>query len=189
MKTFPLPADSHYDYADRYGEAPGDHHGTDIFASEGVPVLAVIDGAAHPTTDPKGGIVVYVANEDGSEVYYYAHLRDTDPIGTADYTIVKAGDPIGHVGVSGNAAGTPPHLHLQARWNGRLADPYSMLREVDTHSVPGGGTSPHAPRPSTDWGGPSFPDLEKHAWIWGAAIVLGCYLAYKTLFPRRSHDG
>jgi murein DD-endopeptidase MepM/ murein hydrolase activator NlpD len=199
MKRFPLPPDVHYDYADRWGPGPTDHHGTDIFAASRSPVVAVIDGAAHPDVDPKGGIVVYLSNPSGTEVYYYAHLDDVDDsLKGADYTLVKAGDPIGYVGNTGNAAHGPPHVHFQARIGGNLVDPYGLLRDADPHSVPGGGTFPRTPRPTSPrdsipdrgpfphGGGPVAPPVEHSAWGWGLALLIGLWMAWETMKPRRA---
>lgn len=216
MLTFPLPSSANYAYADRYGEGPGDHKGTDVFAAYGTSVLAVISGAAHPSTDPKGGIVVYLQNEDGTQVYYYAHLSDIAPeLEGADYTIVQAGDVLGHVGNSGNASATPPHLHLQARINGSLVNPYPLLTDVDPkpRSRPGGGTFPRTEKPRSGkppvepvpgppgehgpfphGGGPVLTPAEppQSPTLWGLAVLLGIWLAAKTLSPmfrRRESNG
>ncbi len=215
MLQFPLQSDVNYAYSDRFGEGEGDHKGTDIFAAYGSSVLAVISGAAHPATDPKGGTVVYLANEDGTQVYYYAHLADVaEELQGADYTIVQAGDVLGHVGNSGNAVGTPPHLHLQARVNGLLVNPFPLLLEVDPkpRSRPGGGTFPRTPKPTsgkppveprTDsppgehgpfprGGGPVLTpsEPEPSPTLWGISLLIGCWLAWKTfsgLTRRRQH--
>jgi murein DD-endopeptidase MepM/ murein hydrolase activator NlpD len=147
MRRFPLPKDANYDYANRFGTSPGDHHGTDIFAPRGTPVLAVERGMARSAEDPKGGLVVYLAalNLDGGpaepvRMYYYAHLDDTiDPVPGG--TLVEPGEVIGHVGDSGNAKGGDPHLHFQARIAGETVNPYPLLRGVDP-KVPGPGKDP-----------------------------------------------
>lgn len=154
MIRFPLPRDANYDYANRFGTGPGDHHGTDLFAPRGTPVLAVERGMARADEDPKGGLVVYLAalNLEGGpaepvRIYYYAHLDDvidTVPGGT----LVEAGDLLGHVGDSGNAKGTDPHLHFQMRMAGTTVNPYPELRRVDPRR-PGPGREPIDLSPST----------------------------------------
>jgi murein DD-endopeptidase MepM/ murein hydrolase activator NlpD len=87
-----------------------DHHGVDIFARRGTPVVAAADGIVSSVgTNNLGGNVVWVARLRPRESHYYAHL-DTQLV-TAG-TRVVAGDPIGTVGSTGNAAGGPPHLHF-----------------------------------------------------------------------------
>lgn len=142
MQRFPLPRDSGYSYANRFGTGPADHHGTDIFAPRGTPVLAVERGMARSTEDPKGGLVVYLdaiqlegTTRGPVRIYYYAHLDDViDPVPGG--TLVEAGDVIGHVGDSGNAKGTDPHLHFQVKSGGEVVNPYPELRRVDP-KVPG----------------------------------------------------
>jgi murein DD-endopeptidase MepM/ murein hydrolase activator NlpD len=57
-----------------------------------------------------GGNTVTVLGA-GGRAYYYAHL-DAYAHGLAAGQYVSAGTPLGYVGTTGNAAGTPPHLHF-----------------------------------------------------------------------------
>ncbi len=54
-----------------------------------------------------GGNVVVVAGPKW-RLHYHAHLRD---IQTAGGQFVSKGETLGTVGTTGNAVGTPPHLH------------------------------------------------------------------------------
>lgn len=147
MTRFPLPRDASYAYESAFGLGDGDHHGTDIFAVRGTPVLAVARGMARSAEDPKGGLVVYldeITLEGGVKgpvrTYYYAHLDDViDPVPGG--TLVEAGEVIGHLGDSGNAKGGDPHLHFQVKSGGSLMNPYPELRRVDP-KVPGPGKDP-----------------------------------------------
>ena len=51
------------------------------------------------------------ATAQGNE-FYYAHLSAYTPL-AFDGSQVKAGDVIGFVGTTGDADGTPPHLHFE----------------------------------------------------------------------------
>ena len=87
------------------------HAGQDIFARRGTPVVASADGIIVRLGGGKlGGNAVFVAGR-GGRVYYYAHLdRYADGIQTG--LSVLRGDVLGYVGTTGNARGTPPHLHF-----------------------------------------------------------------------------
>jgi murein DD-endopeptidase MepM/ murein hydrolase activator NlpD len=88
------------------------HEGIDIFARRGTPVVAAADGEVIRvgSTDPLGGNTVWVAGR-GARLYYYAHLDRHAPA-LAVGNRVDAGEVLGFVGTTGNARGTPPHLHF-----------------------------------------------------------------------------
>ena len=86
------------------------HEGLDMFAPYGTPVVAPVDGIARPATNALGGITVRVVQPDGT-YWYFAHLSGIAP-GLVDGQPVTTGQLIGFVGTSGNAVGTPPHVHL-----------------------------------------------------------------------------
>lgn len=133
MTTFPLPADAEYRYASRFDPGPSGHHGTDVFAPKGTPLLAIEDGKARVAEEPKGGLVVYLDGRSGAR-YYYAHLDEVNAEldRGARLTAVDEGDELGTVGNSGNAEGGPPHLHLQIKPDGEtLADPAPLLHSID----------------------------------------------------------
>ncbi len=77
-------------------------------------------------TDRLGGNVVTVTGPGGYH-HYYAHLSRFADVRAGEW--VEAGRVLGYVGVSGNARGTPPHLHYGVylpSW--RAVNPYSLLR-------------------------------------------------------------
>jgi murein DD-endopeptidase MepM/ murein hydrolase activator NlpD len=87
-----------------------EHHGVDIFAARGTPVVAASDGIVSSVgTNNLGGNVVWVARPFRGEAHYYAHLETQ--VATAG-SRVAAGDVLGTVGTTGNARGGPPHLHF-----------------------------------------------------------------------------
>lgn len=102
------------------------HEGVDIFAPRGTPVVAVASGqVTRVSTDNLGGRVVWVTDDSSGLSYYYAHL---DEQLVRQGTWVQAGDVLGTVGNTGNARGTPPHLHFGVYAPGRVAlDPAPML--------------------------------------------------------------
>ena len=72
-----------------------------------------------------GGRQVWVLGPAG-ERHYYAHL-DRYPALTAGEW-VNSGDVVGYVGDSGNAEGTPPHLHYGIYGADGARDPLPALR-------------------------------------------------------------
>ena len=99
--------------ADTFGAPRGrdrTHQGVDIFAPRGTPVRSATHGVVVSVREGGlGGRQVWVLGPAG-ERHYYAHLEDWAPH-LADRRIVQAGEVLGFVGDSGNAKGTPPHLH------------------------------------------------------------------------------
>jgi len=85
-----------------------DHHGVDIFAPRGTPVIAAARGQVRSTRPSGlGGNVVWLRTEAGN--LYYAHL---DSVSVRRGMSVRVGDTVGFVGNTGNARTTPPHLHF-----------------------------------------------------------------------------
>jgi murein DD-endopeptidase MepM/ murein hydrolase activator NlpD len=90
----------------------GWHHGNDIFAPAGAPILAVTDGTLFLVGwNDIGGNRLWLRDREGNE-FYYAHLSAFSPL-AYNGSRVRAGDVIGFVGTSGDAVGTPPHLHFE----------------------------------------------------------------------------
>jgi murein DD-endopeptidase MepM/ murein hydrolase activator NlpD len=111
----------------------GWHHGEDIFAAAGTPLLAVADGTLHTIGFTKiGGYRLWLRDTLGNE-FYYAHLSAYSPLAVEGRS-VQAGDVIGFVGDTGDAAGGSPHLHFEIHpaamaglgYDGVVA-PYSIL--------------------------------------------------------------
>lgn len=86
------------------------HQGIDLFAAAGTPVCAATSGVVvFKGRNRLGGKVVYVMGE--GVLTYYAHL-DSWRTGLSWGERVTRGTRLGTVGTSGNARGTPPHLHF-----------------------------------------------------------------------------
>jgi murein DD-endopeptidase MepM/ murein hydrolase activator NlpD len=96
------------------------HHGIDIFAPRGTPVIAAAAGDVYRVrTTPVGGNVVWMRDDLGNRLYY-AHL---DRHHVQSGMRVEIGDTLGFVGNTGNARTTPPHLHFGVYSRGPV-DPY-----------------------------------------------------------------
>lgn len=87
------------------------HEGQDIFAPKGTRILSATNGYVYKIGENNlGGQTVSVISS-GGRIYYYAHLDSYAPG-------LQVGDPVttrtllGFVGTTGNAQGTPPHLHF-----------------------------------------------------------------------------
>lgn len=103
------------------------HEGIDIFAARGTPIQATTQGIVRKVGENNlGGRVVVVVGPGGAG-HYYAHLEDYADISPNDW--VNAGDIIGYVGDSGNAKGTPPHVHYGIYINGSAVNPYPLLQK------------------------------------------------------------
>ncbi len=88
------------------------HHGADIFAGLGAPVLAVADGTLFSVGRNRiGGNRLWLRDRNGNE-FYYAHLSAFSPL-AVNGGRVNAGDVVGFVGNSGDAQTTPYHLHFE----------------------------------------------------------------------------
>jgi murein DD-endopeptidase MepM/ murein hydrolase activator NlpD len=97
----------------------GWHHGEDIFASLGAPLLAVADGTLFSVGwNDVGGYRLWLRDTQGNQ-FYYAHLSAFAPL-AQNGAEVEAGDVIGFMGNSGGAQGTPYHLHFEIHPLGML---------------------------------------------------------------------
>ncbi|MCD0505346.1 M23 family metallopeptidase [Bordetella petrii] len=102
------------------------HEGVDIFAPRGTPVVSATEGVVTRVgTNNLGGQVVWVLGP-GRQMHYYAHLDGYADIGRGSH--VLPGTPLGYVGNTGNARGTPPHLHYGIYQAGGAINPYPLLR-------------------------------------------------------------
>lgn len=131
-KALPIPVDGvlasrlrdTWGYA-RYGGRR--HQGIDIMAPRHTPIRSVTEGVIEfKGMRGLGGQVVSVIGPGGYK-HYYAHLEDFGPQAIGDW--VAAGEIIGTVGNSGNAAVSSPHLHYGIYHpNGAAINPYTYLR-------------------------------------------------------------
>ncbi|MDH3294603.1 MAG: peptidoglycan DD-metalloendopeptidase family protein, partial [Acidimicrobiia bacterium] len=106
------------------------HQGIDIFAPRGTPLVAAERGVIGRVGNGRlGGLKFWLRGESGAD-WYYAHLDGFAP-GLHNGQVVEAGELLGYVGNTGNAVGTPPHLHLEIHPGGGAAvNPYPLLKVV-----------------------------------------------------------
>ncbi len=132
-RTLPIPVDGvtagHLQNTWGYArDGGGRHHkGIDIFAPRNTPVRSATEGIVEfKGMKGLGGQVVTVTGPGGYRLYY-AHLEDFGPQETGDW--VEAGEIIGYVGNSGNAAISSTHLHYGI-YNpaGEAVNPYTYLK-------------------------------------------------------------
>jgi len=102
------------------------HEGIDIFAKRGTPVVSSTEGIVTQVgTNRLGGLVVWVTGPGGQR-HYYAHLDRYSDVEAG--MRIAAGRVLGYVGNTGNAKGTPPHLHYGIYETGGAINPYPLLR-------------------------------------------------------------
>jgi murein DD-endopeptidase MepM/ murein hydrolase activator NlpD len=125
--TMVCPVDGATTFRDSWGEPrPGGrgHTGVDMMSPTGTPLVAIENGVIYnPGWHYAGGIGLYILGDSGDS-WYYAHL-DGYAAGIQAGTRVAAGQLIGYVGATGNAAS--PHLHLaHILPSGQYINPYPV---------------------------------------------------------------
>jgi murein DD-endopeptidase MepM/ murein hydrolase activator NlpD len=125
-RTLKCPVDGPTSFTDTFGAPRGGgrtHQGVDMFAAQGTPTVAITPGVIlRKQSSAAGGLGVWLKGSN-STVYYYAHLSGYASIAPGQK--VEAGDRVGFVGSTGNAAGGPPHLHFEVQPGGGAAiNPY-----------------------------------------------------------------
>jgi murein DD-endopeptidase MepM/ murein hydrolase activator NlpD len=102
-------------YGDTYGAVRADtayHHGDDVFGELGQPLVACADGTIFSLGWNRiGGNSLWIRDAAGNE-FYYAHLSAFSTQ-VANGAHVRAGQVIGFMGRTGDAEGTPAHLHFE----------------------------------------------------------------------------
>jgi murein DD-endopeptidase MepM/ murein hydrolase activator NlpD len=134
--SFVFPVDGPHSYIDTFG-APRSggrtHKGCDIMSPKGTPAVACVSGTilrTNPTDSGLGGISVTLRGKNGNN-YFYAHF-DGIASGIHAGASVKAGQILGWVGDTGDAAPGAYHLHFEIRpGGGASVNPYATLRNAD----------------------------------------------------------
>lgn len=127
LKAF-LPIAKNYSFShyDDFGNSRSygfkrTHLGNDLMGSIGTPIIAVESGIVENLGwNQYGGWRIGIRSFDTKRYYYYAHLRKNHPYaeGMEEGKIVKAGDVIGYLGMTGYSTKenvnniNVPHLHF-----------------------------------------------------------------------------
>lgn len=127
LKAF-LPIAKNYSFShyDDFGNSRSygfkrTHLGNDLMGSIGTPIVAVESGVVENLGwNQYGGWRIGIRSFDTKRYYYYAHLRKNHPYseGMEEGKIVKAGDVIGYLGMTGYSTKenvnniNVPHLHF-----------------------------------------------------------------------------
>jgi murein DD-endopeptidase MepM/ murein hydrolase activator NlpD len=127
--AMPIEGVSRRDIADTWHAARGSdrrHEGQDIFARRGTEVLSATEGYVFDIGENSlGGKTVSVVGA-GGRLYYYAHL-DSYAQDLFEGEQVNTQTVLGYVGTTGNAAGTPPHLHFGVYEKSGAINPLPLL--------------------------------------------------------------
>ena len=124
-------------FVDTFGAFRGDvaggwHHGDDIFAPLGAPILACASGTVFSVGwNAVGGNRLWL-RDGGGNLYYYAHFSAFSP-SAVNGNKVTAGDVLGFVGNTGDAQGTPYHLHFEIHPVGLLGLGYDGAVDPTTY--------------------------------------------------------
>jgi peptidoglycan LD-endopeptidase LytH len=143
-RALPIPVDgvTHSQLRNTWGMARdgGRHHkGIDIFAPRNTPIRSVTEGVVEfKGMRGLGGQVVSIVGPGGYR-HYYAHLEEFGLQAEGDW--VGAGEVIGYVGNSGNAAISTTHLHYGIYApSGTAVNPYTYLRKSEPFELPAVGS-------------------------------------------------
>ena len=129
--TMVCPVDGATTFRDSWGEPrPGGrgHTGVDMMSPIGTPLVAIENGVIiNMNWHYAGGIGITVSGDSGDD-WYYAHLNGY-AAGIQNGSRVAAGQLIGYVGETGNAAA--PHLHLaHILPSGQYVNPYPVVASL-----------------------------------------------------------
>ncbi len=124
----------------------GFHQGIDIAQPQGTPIAAAADGVAYAFPNRGRYGMHIIIQHSGGYATAYGHLSQATVGWGAQ---VRAGQPIGLVGTTGNSTG--PHLHFEIRFAGRAMDPapYLAAPKPDPAVLPAGWPG----APADDWRG------------------------------------
>ena len=143
---FPVVGEAKYE--DDFGDARGQggHEGNDILAPRRAVAVATEAGTVKFWKQSRAGCMLYLHGASGT-TYLYIHLNNdlgdtNDNRGKCIRGVayaprlkngarVEAGQPVGFVGDSGDAAGIDPHLHFEVHPNdGPAVNPFRRLNRA-----------------------------------------------------------
>ncbi len=122
----------------------GDHHGIDLFAARGEPIVSVVDGVVLRAGWPSNTSGNRVVIQDACGWAYYAGHLDSIAEGIEPGVRVSAGQVIGTLGDTGTE-GTAPHVHFNLSADDRYSDdidPFPALFGVE-HTACAGACDAH----------------------------------------------
>ena len=100
------------------------HRGTDFAAKQGTAVKAMADGTVTAVEkDPLYGNIITIEHEGFTA--RYCGLSEKAVVRKGDH--VKAGSPIGYIGVVPCEMLEETHLHLEILRDGQVSDPMTLL--------------------------------------------------------------
>ena len=123
--SFVCPIDGPLAFTDDFGAPRGGgrrHMGNDLLSSRGTPNVAVVNGTIETRPWAGGGIVVFLAGDDGN-TYVYMHLMQI--VGAVPRRVAQ-GEVIGLVGNTGDAQGYHTHFEFHPG-GGDAISPFPLL--------------------------------------------------------------
>lgn len=132
---FPYPVPISSGFGERSAPCRGCssmHMGLDFTPGAGAPIYAIADGVVTTHEEDQWGFGNHVIIDhgnllgDGNDIAsVYAHMQSgSSPLKVGD--VIKVGDFIGTVGMTGTATGN--HLHFEVHVNGTQVDPFAWLQ-------------------------------------------------------------